>query len=76
VPAGAVGVRTDAREAFGENPQRVGRDANATSRRRCVVTAHGKAVAGSWRGKAGVRLEVSAGTAVLVCAGACVRVAR
>jgi hypothetical protein len=53
VPVGAVGVRTDTRKVFGENPQRVGRDANATLRRRCVVTAHGKAMAGSWRGKVG-----------------------
>jgi hypothetical protein len=29
-----------------------GRDANTTSRPRHVVTAHGKAVAGSWRGMA------------------------
>jgi hypothetical protein len=36
----------------------------------------GGVVARSWRGKAGVRLEVRAGSAVLVCAGACVRAAR
>jgi hypothetical protein len=40
------------RDVFDRRPHWPGRDANATSRRRCVVTAHGKAVAGSWRGTA------------------------
>jgi hypothetical protein len=44
VPVGAMGVRTDAREVFGENPQRVDRDANATSRR-----GHR-----AWQGRGGV----------------------
>jgi hypothetical protein len=33
-----------------ECPRGFGHDANAISRLRCVVTAHGKAVVGSWRG--------------------------
>jgi hypothetical protein len=32
--------------------ERLGRDVNATSRPRRVVTTHGKAVARSWRGTA------------------------
>jgi hypothetical protein len=34
------------RWVLGEMPKGLGQDANATSRCRCVVTAHGKAVAG------------------------------
>jgi hypothetical protein len=71
-----VRAGTDVPVVFGEKPQRIGRDANATSRRRRVVTAHGKAVAGPWRGKAGVRPGVRVGSAVLVCAGVSVRAAR
>jgi hypothetical protein len=36
----------DARRVLGERPQRLGRDANATSRPRRGVAAHGEAVAG------------------------------
>jgi hypothetical protein len=67
---------TDVQLVFGEKPQRIGRDANAMSRRQRVVTAHGKAVAGPWRGKAGLRPEVGVGSAVSVCAEVCVRAAR
>jgi hypothetical protein len=42
-----------ARRVLGERPQWPSRDANATSRRWRVVTTHGKAVAGSWRGDGG-----------------------
>jgi hypothetical protein len=46
---------------FDERPHWPGRDVNATSRRRCAVTAHGKAVAGSWRGVDGGGAVVSVG---------------
>jgi hypothetical protein len=36
-----------------EKPKGLGRDANATSRPRRVVTARSEAVAGSWRGDGG-----------------------
>jgi hypothetical protein len=42
-----------ARRVPGVRPQRPSRDANATSRQWHVITAHGKAVAGSWRGDGG-----------------------
>jgi hypothetical protein len=56
--AGGVCVRAKvcgcgAQRVLGERPQRPSRDANTTSRRWRVVTAHGKAVAGSWRGDGG-----------------------
>jgi hypothetical protein len=38
---------------FDERPHWPGRDADVKSWRRCVVTAHDKAVAGSWRGGLG-----------------------
>jgi hypothetical protein len=38
-----------AQSVFGEMPQGLGRDVNATSRPGCVVAAHGEAVVGSWR---------------------------
>jgi hypothetical protein len=43
-------VCVNARRVFGEVPQRLGRDANATSRPHHGVAAHGEAVAGAWRG--------------------------
>jgi hypothetical protein len=39
-----------ARRVLGERPQRLGRDANATSRPHRGVDAHGEAVARAWRG--------------------------
>jgi hypothetical protein len=48
-----VRVGVGARRVLGERPQRSSRDANATSRRWRVVTVHGEAVAGSWRGDGG-----------------------
>jgi hypothetical protein len=39
-----------ARRVLGERPQRLGRDANVTSRPRRGVDAHGEAVAQAWRG--------------------------
>jgi glutamyl-tRNA reductase len=39
---------------FEEMTQGLGRDANATSRRRRMVAAHGEAVAGLWRVTAGL----------------------
>jgi hypothetical protein len=39
-----------AQGVFDEWPHWLGHDANVTSRCRCVVTAHSKAVEGSWRG--------------------------
>jgi hypothetical protein len=45
-----------------EMPKGLGRDVNTTSRPRRVITAHGKAVAGSWRssGVAVARLSLAA----------------
>jgi hypothetical protein len=56
-------VRTGAREVLGDKPQRVGRDANTTSRPRRGVAAHGKAVA--WHGKAGGAARPGGGAARL-----------